>query len=60
MGQEARQSVESRDFPGLVTNADPHDLVAGAGANQVNVASVVPGQLLVRLGYATVQFETET
>jgi hypothetical protein len=59
MGQEAKQAVESRDFPGLVTNADQHDLVAGAGGNQVNISSVVPGELLVRLGYVRVQFEVQ-
>ena len=59
MGQPARIVTEIRDFPGLVTAADPHDLAAGAAEEQLNVQSGRAGTLEVRPGYKTVTFEDE-
>ena len=57
MGLPTKQSVELRDFPGLVTNLDPHDLPPGAAQVQINVVSIVSGELQVRLGIKEVTFE---
>ena len=58
MGQRAKSQVEIKDFPGLVLNADPHDLPPGAAADQVNAQSDVPGELTTRRGLRVVSFET--
>lgn len=46
-----------RDFAGFVTASDPHDLPPGTAQEQVNVASVRPGELRVRGGYRVVRFD---
>jgi hypothetical protein len=50
-------SVELKDFPGLVTKADPDDEAPGAARVQTNVTSQTPGQLRVRGGLRQVLFE---
>lgn len=45
------------DFPGLVTNVDPRDLPAGAAEEQINLCSMVQGEMRVRLGIREVIFE---
>jgi hypothetical protein len=55
--QATPQAVVIRDFPGLLTNADPNDLPAGAAREQVNCRSERPGELQVRRGYVVVRFE---
>jgi hypothetical protein len=50
-------AVAMRDFPGLVTNADPHDLKPGAAQVQVNVASSRPGELRAREGWRRLLFD---
>lgn len=59
MAEPTRLRVEMRDFPGLDVNADPMDIQAGAGREQVNL---IPGsgQMRVRRGLALVTFEAET
>lgn len=57
MSDRPRASVEIRDFPGLIGNLDPSDLPEGAALVQVNVVSIVPGELQTRLGYKTVSFD---
>lgn len=49
--------VEIRDFPGLITNADPNDIPPGAACEQVNVTATIFGQLRPRGGYRVVKFE---
>lgn len=46
-----------RDFPGLVTNADPNDLPEGAAKVQTNVTATIFGELRARGGYRAVKFE---
>ena len=57
MGLPAKQTMELRDFPGLMTNVDPHDLPPGSAQVQINVVSIVAGELQVRQGIKEVQFE---
>ena len=42
--------VKLGGFPGLMTNADPHDVPPGAAQVQTNFQSLIPGQLTVRKG----------
>jgi hypothetical protein len=46
-----------RDFGGLVLNSDPHDLPPGVARSLINVASLRPGELRVRLGFAIIRFD---
>lgn len=48
-----------REFRGLVTNADPHDLPPGAAQVMDNITTLVPGQLTVRKGHAETTFANE-
>lgn len=52
-----KTSVEIRDFPGLVNNADERDLPDGSAAVQVNAMSNKMAELVVRPGYRVVSFE---
>lgn len=52
-------AVVMGDFPGLILQADPHDIPAGAAREQINVVSSAPGRLPVRMGYLEVQFEDD-
>jgi hypothetical protein len=54
---ESAPKVVVRDFPGLLTDADPNDLPPGAAREQVNCASERPGELRARRGYKVVRFE---
>ena len=49
--------VSIRDFPGLVTNADPNDLTPGAARSQKNLQATLIGELRVRGGCRAVRFE---
>jgi hypothetical protein len=44
-------------WPGLMTNADPHDLPAGAAVVQINCYARRPGELSVRRGHRIVEFD---
>lgn len=57
MGLPAERTEEDRDFPGLITNSDPHDLPQGAGVDQVNITCIRPAVLTVRPGFRVVTFE---
>lgn len=59
MGQPTRVMIEIRDWPGLVTNADAHDLPPGAATEQVNLQSSQAGVLEARPGFLFVAFEDE-
>jgi len=43
-------------WAGLVTNASPYAIPPGACVEQVNVQCLLPGELTVRRGLATVSF----
>ena len=51
------EQVFIRDFPGIVTNADPNDLTPGAARIQINLQATLIGELRVRGGYRAVKFE---
>ena len=59
MGQPAdpQAQIAIRDFPGLMDNADPHDLEPGAAERQVNACCIHPGELTVRHGFKLVTFD---
>lgn len=46
-----------RDFGGMSNNLDPMDQNPGNATLQVNVMSMIPGMLWVRLGFRRVTFE---
>jgi hypothetical protein len=51
----ARQ--QAREFPGMISNIDPHDLVAGAMAFQENLLPRRPGTLETRGPLRILRFE---
>ncbi len=59
MGQQARQTVQIRTFPGLATGLDPLDAPPGAAVVQENVQSSNQGSLRTRPGAEPVTFEEE-
>jgi hypothetical protein len=52
-------AVPIRDFPGLVSNADAHDIPPGAAQVQVNATGQRPGELAVRPGFRRLRFDEE-
>lgn len=52
--------LEMRDFPGIVLQADAHDLPLGSGQDQVNAKSDQTGSLTVRDGCALVSFDSQS
>lgn len=48
-----------REFKGLVTNADPHDLPPGAAQVMDNITTLIAGQLTARKGHAETTFANE-
>jgi len=52
-----KQSVEIREFPGLVNNVDPNDIPPGYATVQTNMTCVVEAELNTRGGYRAVSFE---
>ncbi len=57
MAEKAKARVEARDFPGMIEGVDVEDLPPGAAEEQVNMTSLVPGEMSTRRGYRQVQFE---
>ena len=57
MSDQPQKSVSIRQFPGLVTQADPHDTNPGAASVQINIRSDRPGELNVRRGMRLVEFD---
>jgi hypothetical protein len=47
----------AREFPGMVSNLDPHDLPAGAMTLQVNLLPRRPGTLETRGALRLLRFE---
>jgi hypothetical protein len=56
--KEVTAQVEMRDFGGLASYPDPHDVNPGTARVQVNAGSVRPGELRVRSGFKRVQFDS--
>ncbi len=51
MKPSPKKGQAAKNFPGLITNADPGDIPVGAAVQQHNIQSVIPGQLNVRKGW---------
>jgi len=49
--------MDMPNWPGLITNADPHDLPPGASVVQDNIFTRRPGELTVRKGLGIVSFD---
>lgn len=47
-------------WAGLATNASPYSIPPGAAVTQVNLQSLIPGQLQVRPGMASVSWSAHT
>jgi hypothetical protein len=60
MPAPAQPVSEAQDFPGMLSNVDPRDIPAGAAEEQVNICSIVQGELRVRLGIREVVFEASS
>jgi hypothetical protein len=59
IGIPERQRVEYRDWSGLITDIDPHNLPPGAAAEQVNCVCYDSAQLQSRLGMRELTFESD-
>lgn len=59
MAKEPKANVELKDFPGLITRIDPHDLAHGAARVQINATCIQPAALTVRPGYREIKYEAE-
>jgi hypothetical protein len=57
VAKPAQPVAVSTDFPGILTNVDPRDLPPGAAEEQINMLSIVSGELRVRAGIQEVTFE---
>lgn len=57
MAMPTQGMTEFFDFPGLILNAGVAVLPPGAGAEQINLACVVIGEMRVRGGIKEVTFE---
>jgi hypothetical protein len=49
--------VVIKDFGGLISNEDPHDIPPGTAIRQINAQSIRPGELRARPGTKVVQFD---
>lgn len=49
--------VRMRDFRGMATDIDPHDLDPGVSQDQLNIEHLRPGVLSVRGGMRKINFE---
>lgn len=49
--------IRVKEWIGYIPNSDPHDLPPGASPDTLNVTSVRPGELTVRLGVSEVKFD---
>ncbi len=57
MNDPPDKQVMLKDFGGLVTRPDPHDLKPGDARIQINLTCISPGELRVRQGLREVVFE---
>lgn len=58
MPKPAQPVVVATDFPGMMSDVDPRDIPPGAAEEQVNLCSMVQGELRVRLGVLEVSFDS--
>lgn len=58
ISEKPKSGVVIREFSGMTTKADRHDLPTGMAQVQVNAMSNYEGRLDVRLGYRVVKFES--
>jgi hypothetical protein len=56
--QDQGPNVVMRDFSGMASNMDPHDIPPGQSVHQLNVGVGPQGELRVRLGARVVQFDS--
>ena len=59
MGQKAETAVAVRNFRGMASNIDPHDVESGHAVEQVNVYSISLGELIVRAGLREITYDSE-
>lgn len=59
MADEARNTVEIKDFPGMMNGVDAIDLPEGASESQLNVTCLRVGELSIRPGLKKVVFAEE-
>ena len=59
MPQPSRPAVMLLDFNGIMTNVDPRDLPVGASEEQVNLCSLISGEMRTRLGLHQVEFDED-
>ena len=59
MSEKPRVQTAIRDFPGIVLQADAHDLKPGAMQEQVNIRSEEQGRAVARSGMLQVAFDYE-
>lgn len=57
MAEQPAATVEIKDFPGMVTESDEHDLAPGASPEQVNILSEDIGRMRSREGFRLCSFE---
>ena len=57
MPEPARPVSTADDFPGILTNVDQRDAPVGAAEEQVNLTSMLIGELTSRQGIREVMFE---
>lgn len=59
MGEKPLAAIEIREFAGLFSNIDPHDLQAGQAQVQTNLMCVRAGELVIRRGMRELVFDVE-
>lgn len=57
MGLEPLSQQSAKQFRGLITNADPHDIGVAASQDQTNMQCLVSGQIQCRGGNRPVIFQ---
>jgi len=57
MGMPAESIVQIKDFKGMASNYDPHDIEPGVSQEQINMNGLQRGRLEVRRGMRVLEFE---
>jgi hypothetical protein len=57
MAERARQVVRMREFAGMQSNADSHDIDPSKSVKQTNCTSLKQGELTLRHGLREVSFD---
>jgi len=58
MSEPAKSAVEIKDFNGMASNFDPHDLAPGVSREQINMNGLQRGQLECRRGTRIIQYDS--